>query len=248
MLRGVKPGLTAAGSASALAWVDGEHSRLDIGKVPNAPGAHNHTVTLNARESGLDVMLDPGHGHPDPGAVAVNGLTEADVVWHIAQTANLILKRLGYRVSLTRTARGRLIHDDWRADLSARARKANEARARIFVSFHCDSYVDVKASGATTFHYPGSFYGKLLAKRIHRAVVATMGFEDRKVRAARFVVLQETVMPAVLLETGFLSNYADFHLLVQSSTQEKIGVAVALAIDGYFALYRGASVPWLCGA
>ncbi len=99
-----------------------------------------------AAPGGIRVILDPGHGGADPGAVGEGDLLEKDIVLEIARTARDLLEAEGYRVFLTR-------EDDRFVSLRNRARMANRLRADLFVSIHANAAGNHQARGTETFYY-----------------------------------------------------------------------------------------------
>jgi N-acetylmuramoyl-L-alanine amidase len=177
------------------------------------------------------VCVDAGHGYPDPGAVGLSGLGEADVTLLCAQAIADQLKALGHQVVLTREDRNALDRDK-ATDLTARARKANNARCDAFVSIHCNSVADRAANGSETWHYPRSTLGKRLAERLQAALVNTGLLRDRGIRqSAGLAVLRLTGMPAALVELGFLSNPEEEKRLSDAEWLSRVAKALADAVD-----------------
>jgi N-acetylmuramoyl-L-alanine amidase len=152
------------------------------------------------------VMIDPGHGGRDPGAIGLGGLEEVDVIMPIAKKLANILESKGIPVKMTRDS-------DYYVGLDERVSLANRYDATIFVSIHANS-IDGRpdVNGLETYYY-GSEGGKL-AEVVHRNVLSTVtakGFYlgDRNTRSARFLVLRKSRVPAILVETGYLTNEAE---------------------------------------
>lgn len=178
------------------------------------------------------VVIDPGHGGPDVGATR-NGIYEKDIVLAMSKQLGRILQQMGYSVMYTRT-------EDIDLDLEPRVQMAEKARASAFVSVHVNS-LDAKASqvnGAETYHAPGSSLGENLAELVHQQIIASTGANDRGVRSARFHVIVKTSMPAILVETGFITNPSEAARLVNSAYQERMAAAIARGIDQFLRSYR----------
>ena len=146
--------------------------------------------------------LNPGHalhGVPDPGAVAADGTREADVVAVIAAAIAAGLRARGEQVTVRQ--------DD---DLAAVVAAANAAGANRFLSIHANAATTPEAHGAEVFIHPqAAAPTRLWAERIVRRGSERGRYfrhDDTLYRTADFAVLRETVMPAVLVETGFLTN------------------------------------------
>ncbi len=116
------------------------------------------------------VMLDPGHGGPDPGTLGTGGLIEADACWDIARSIAGHLADGGARVRFTRT-------ETENPDTTERARRANDLDADLFVSIHLNAHDGQLAQGASTYHWPRSRSGQLLAEAIQLDLVA-IGISD----------------------------------------------------------------------
>ncbi len=168
------------------------------------------------------VVLDPGHGGADPGAIGIGGLREKDVIFPITLEAGRLLQQRGVRVVFTRS-------DDRTLDLETRVQIAQQANADAFVSIHANalnlSRPDV--NGLETYHYPGSTTGAALAQAIHRNLTASITVVDRGVRQANFYVLRRTTMPATLVEVGFVTGQQDAANLADSNHRNRIAQAIA---------------------
>lgn len=182
-------------------------------------GSPRKVVRRPLRKLGV-VVLDPGHGGKDPGAIAITRHYEKDIVLNVALAAARILRAEGVDVRMTRTT-------DKFEELPARAAVANRASADLFVSIHANSAPNRSARGAEVFVAgAASSASKSAAKKILAEFVA-LGMRNRGVKTANFVVLVRTTGPAVLVETGFISNLTEARLLASSRFQQKLGRAIA---------------------
>lgn len=175
----------------------------------------------------MKIFIDPGHGGMDRGAVY--GSEEADLNLMLAYFLNFSLKSKGFKeVMLSRTGDGDL-------DLKQRTDKANDWGADLFVSLHANAadipdpfgtevFVAEKASGNAVH----------LAQLILESWAAF--FPNRKIRGLKrknFYVLRNTIMPAVLVETEFLSNPEARAFLKDPGNQVLIALVIARAIERY---------------
>lgn len=169
------------------------------------------------------VVLDPGHGGRDPGAVGIGGLQEKQVVNDVTPQVAAILRAQGVNVVLTRES-------DYELDLAPRVQIAERANASIFVSIHANaiSMSRPDVNGLETFY--SSAAGQRLANTVHASVLAEMGMRDRRVRSARFYVIRHTSMPAILIETGFVTGAEDAPNLADPAWRERMSVAIARGI------------------
>lgn len=173
-----------------------------------------------------EIVLDAGHGGKDQGASGGDAV-EKEITLDIAEKTEKILKDAGYKVKMTRD-------DDIFAELEARAEYANRKQADVFVSIHCNSSESGEGYGVETFYSEQKEDGSLeLAQYIQENIVAQTGARDREVKTADYVVIVNTEMPAVLVETGFLSNPDERLLLQQEDYQEKLAQGIAEGIIGY---------------
>jgi N-acetylmuramoyl-L-alanine amidase len=179
--------------------------------------------------SGRTVVLDPGHGGPDRGAVG-NGLTEADVVLDLARRIAGRLTAAGVAVVYTRTDHS-CPSEEERADL------ANQTGADLVLSLHCDSQDQPDASGAATFFYgrdrsgAWSPVGEELADLLLREVVARTMLTNCRAHARSWTLLRQTSMPAVRLEAGYLSHPDDAALLADPGFRDTLAEAVLVSLQ-----------------
>lgn len=169
------------------------------------------------------VVIDPGHGGRDPGAVGIGGLQEKVVVNDIAPRVATILRQQGVNVVMTRTS-------DIEVDLEPRVATAERANASIFVSIHANaiSMSRPDVNGLETFY--ASDAGQRLANTVHATVLRAMSMRDRRVRSARFYVIRQTSMPAILIETGFVTGAEDAPNLANPAWREQMAAAIAQGI------------------
>jgi N-acetylmuramoyl-L-alanine amidase len=171
------------------------------------------------------VIIDPGHGGPDPGAIGIGGLQEKGIVLDIGQKVAAILERQGVQAVITRP-------DDRDLDLEPRVQLAERINATVFVSIHANSInlsrQDI--SGLETYYYQS---GLNLARTIHQSVLEGTGIQDRGVRSARFYVLRKTSMPSVLVEVGFVTGRDDAAKLSDANYRTQMANAIARGILRY---------------
>jgi len=198
---------------------------FDLTAVPQQPAApaDGDLLTPDGQKI-FKVVLDAGHGAHDPGAKSVTGKREKD--FNLAVTLKiqkLLENEPRIKTYLTRS-------DDTFVELNDRASFANKLGADVFVSIHGNSWTP-STSGTETYYNRSN--SKELAAIIHRRVVSSLGLPDRKVRTAGFVVIKKTTMPAILLESGYLSNTGDEKVLYSEEGQNKIAAAVAAGIKEF---------------
>lgn len=156
----------------------------------------------NTPRNARRIFIDPGHGGSDPGASG-NGVVESHKNLEIALKVGAILQGKGYAVNYSRT-------NNAYVSLSDRAYLANVWGADLFVSIHANSFTGSDAYGTETYLHPyGGPVSLDYATRINNALVNHLGLHNRGVKTADFAVLRDTSMPAVLVETAFVSNPSD---------------------------------------
>tara|TARA_Y100001968_G_C19446160_1_gene765465 strand:- start:2957 stop:4039 length:1083 start_codon:yes stop_codon:yes gene_type:complete len=189
---------------------------------------YNPSELPSVPRSVFRVVIDPGHGGPDPGAVGISGLRETDVVLDVARKTSMFLEAKGVKVLMTR-------NNDIDLDLPPRVNKANRSKANAFVSIHANASRGNKreVNGLETYYYTG-YKGQTLARNIQEQIIrVSPGSPDRGVRRARFFVIRKTTMPAALVEIGFVTGRMDARRLSQEKHREKVAFAIAKGILNY---------------
>ncbi|MDI6710614.1 MAG: N-acetylmuramoyl-L-alanine amidase [Thermoanaerobacterales bacterium] len=195
-----------------------------------------------ASPKGPLVVIDPGHGGVDPGAVdKVGGVLEKTVNIEVSRRLARILESQGFRVRMTRQDDGPWPHPSGRGcfqgliGLDERVALANRLKADLFVSVHANGFWDRRCAGVEVFYCPGSAEGRRLAGLFHKAVTADRPSPSCKVRPCGYLVLRGTTMPAVVVEMGYISNPREARLLTRPAYQERLAQAFARAVSSYFA-------------
>jgi N-acetylmuramoyl-L-alanine amidase len=180
----------------------------------------------------MNICIDAGHGGIKKGA-QFNGVTEADITLLTALCLRGLLESKGETVTLTRDF-------DYHVPLRTRAEIANEANADLFISLHCNADPDddtegkPEARGEELWIYPGSKAGRSLAEALKGPVdhlFTTHRF--RGIKEAKFTVLKRTIMPAVLIELGFIDNAKEMEKLSHPSTYKNIARLIVEGIENF---------------
>ena len=230
-----------------------------VTKKPLVPESLTREFGLTAKT----IVIDPGHGGKDPGALGRGALKEKYIVLSISEKLREILTRKGYTVLMTRDT-NRFI------PLKERTAFAIQRKADLFLSIHANGSETPKAKGIETYYLSVTSSDKVsediaarenadsgysiqeleellkgiiqesksedskrLAKHVQQALVQATGAVDRGVKHARFVVLIGTNVPAILIETGFVSNPTEGQKLTTSAYQHKIATAIAQGIETF---------------
>jgi len=177
------------------------------------------------------VVIDPGHGGNDPGSLNPDlGLTEKSLTLAISKIVQNRLQSLGWRVVMTRDGDYEVGDPNGidKQELQARDDVANAAGATILVSIHINSSVSTSANGTTTYYWQPA--DKTFAQDVQAETVASDGIADAGVKREDFYVIKHAAMPAVLVETAFLSNAHDGSLLQQPAFLDRIAAGIVKGI------------------
>ncbi|MEX2356633.1 MAG: N-acetylmuramoyl-L-alanine amidase [Thermaerobacterales bacterium] len=195
--------------------------------------------------AGRIVVIDPGHGGPDPGSIGSQGTLEKDVVLAVALKLRDYLTEAGAEVIMTRTEDVDLsgmssgsLAERKRRDLQARVDLINEADADILVSVHANAIGSPRWSGAQTFYHAQSPpASRDLAETVQQELIHITGETTRAVsHHIQHRLLTATDLPAVTVEVGFLSNPREESLLMTRSYQDRVAWAMFVAIARYFSI------------
>ncbi|HZK57909.1 MAG TPA: N-acetylmuramoyl-L-alanine amidase, partial [Clostridia bacterium] len=177
------------------------------------------------------IVVDPGHGGPDPGTISANlNMRESEIVLDISLKLNKLLIEEGFRTYMTRMDDS---NNGFKLGLQDRTDVANVLDANLFVSIHANSFTNNSASGIETFYSPGDADGKKLAGIIQSKLINDLKMTDRGAKSANYFVLEHTIMPSVLVETGFLSNSSDEAKLATDKYREQVAKSIFEAIIEY---------------
>lgn len=207
---------------------------IDIfNSVVNTPVASD--VALSNVKNKI-ITIDPGHGGSDSGAIGPNGYTEKEGAFAISQKVASILNQSGAKVVMTRDSDVDVYgpNASARNELQARVDVGNNANSDIFVSIHCNAFVNPAANGTQTFYYGSSYQGQRLAQSIQEKMIEANGLRDRGISTCNFYVVKHSYMPAVLIETAFITNYDEEALLSDDEWQTIMAKAIAEGINEYF--------------
>jgi len=209
--------------------VENRNNKVDRKSFYKREKVNNYLELPNVKQNRFSVVIDPGHGGPDPGAIGIGGIRETDVVLEVSKIVKKLLSEKGVKVRLTRK-------NEIDLDLPPRVYFANNLNADIFVSIHANASRGRRRdiNGLETFYYKG-WRGRSLAKRIQKNILkVSPGSPDRGVKQGRFYVIKNTDMPAVLVEIGFLTGRLDARRLEKTAHRKRIAYAIAKGILEYF--------------
>lgn len=201
--------------------------------------------TTNAKTAKKIVIIDPGHGGEDPGAVGdKSGLKEKDVNLVIGKRVKELLEEEGFGVIITREE-DHLQYDEGtkgytnkrRKDLQRRKKIMDEAEADIVVSIHLNKFPQGQYHGAQTFFPKNSQESKRLAECIQKSLRELVEPENKRealVKDTEILIFKNIQKPTVMVECGFLSNVEEEQKLSTQEYQEKLAVAIKEGIKKYY--------------
>lgn len=201
--------------------------------------------TTNANLVKRTVIIDPGHGGEDPGAVGDNNrLKEKDINLIIGKRLKELLAEEGFGVIMTREEDGLLYEEGTkgytnkrRQDLQRRKKIMDEAEADIVVSIHMNKFPQPQYHGAQTFFPKNSPESKKLAECIQKSLRELADPENKRealVKDTEILILKNIKKPTVIVECGFLSNTEEEQKLSTQEYREKLAVAIKEGIKKYY--------------
>ncbi len=182
------------------------------------------------------IIIDPGHGGKDSGAIGIGGYNEKELVLKVALKMlkwNKTLLNNKYDIYLTR-------YSDTLIALSDRAKLARILRSDIFISLHGNDANNPKAKGIEVFvHSSANEKEKNGKASINMAIYIVkqlnekLGYKSRGVKKANFQVLRQTInsCPSVLVELGFLSNKDEANYLIKEENSNAVALAILMSIN-----------------
>ncbi len=187
------------------------------------------------------IVLDPGHGGKDGGAVSVTGTDEKLLNLDISLSVREYLHVLGYEVILTRENDVELTHPDGGTrkmqDLKGRLQIALEYPEAVFISIHMNKFPESKYSGLQVYYSPNEPRSFEFAKTVQNTVKETLQpNNNRNVKKADSTIflLHKIQSPAILIECGFISNPNEAELLDTNEYRVKLSSTIASAVINSF--------------
>ncbi|MCL2446046.1 MAG: N-acetylmuramoyl-L-alanine amidase [Oscillospiraceae bacterium] len=188
------------------------------------------------------IIVDPGHGGEDGGAVGIGGVVEKELNLAVAMQLAPFLRALGYDVQLTRcedcdlSEPANTLRERKRSDIQARHAMLEELRdGDLFLSVHMNRYTSPSARGTQVFYSPNHPQSQVMAEQIQRTVVTLLQPENhRQIKPAgsSIYLLHRATRPAVMVECGFISNPGEAAHLQDAAYQRQLAFAVAVGVLG----------------
>lgn len=208
--------------------------------IPNSnttPVAAKVDYRTSGGIAGKIITIDPGHGGTDPGAIGPTGLMEKDVTLPISMKLKAALESKGAKVYMTRTTDVDVYGPNASGpdELQARVDVGTRSKSDLFISVHINSFSNPSVGGIATYYYEKTQYDTRLANRIQTNIADESGFAgDRGIQPGNLYVLRRSLMPAVLVELGFISNPKEEALLKKDSVQQDFADEIATGVENYF--------------
>jgi N-acetylmuramoyl-L-alanine amidase len=182
------------------------------------------------------IVIDPGHGGSDSGAIGVNKTQEKTITLAVAQKMQVLLEKAGAKVLMTRKNDRDVYgpHASAVDELNARTLVGNNNKADVFVSIHINAFTSPSACGTATYYYSKSAYDALLAQNIQNGLVSAGGLLNRGISPANFYVIKRTNMPAILAELAFISNPQEEKLLNSVQFQQQMAQGLVQGLESFF--------------
>ncbi len=181
----------------------------------------------------MKIFIDAGHNHKgfDTGAESF-GLKEQDLTFEISKLLAEKLLKAGITVKLSREKKEDVLGTDLNSSLLKRCQMANDFGADLFLSIHTNAYRNEDANGTECYVYNKISDTFNLAEKISNSLSQKLGLLNRGVKEGKFAVLKNTNMPAILIETAFITNKSDSEKF--KTKQEEFAKAISDSIISYF--------------
>lgn len=199
------------------------------------------TVTAGTVEGETCIVIDPGHGGEDGGAVGINGVNESRLNLEISLRLRDLFSLLGVKSVMLRETDTALYTEDCAtirekkvSDIKQRVKLVNDTPNALLVSIHQNYFEQSKYDGAQVF-YAKTDGSHDLAERTQDILRQTLDRSNRRqCKPSQTVYLMEHVRcTAILVECGFLSNPTEAELLCSEAYQKKLAAAICAGVYGY---------------
>lgn len=206
------------------------------------------TTTIDASNENtyskkMKILIDPGHGGVDPGATGDLGIAEAPLNLDISTKLMKFLEGGGFEVEMTRyddnalyTEKSPTIRAKKNEDLDNRIKVINNSNADLVVSIHLNSFPQKQYYGALIFYKNNCDKSKIAAKTLQINLKEILDKNNNRVPQVKkdMKIMENSNMPMILIECGFLSNNEEEKKLVSAEYQEKVAWAIYTGLIKYF--------------
>ena len=204
----------------------------------------SESVNVFAEQQASDgrvcIVIDPGHGGEDGGAVSCSGIPESIYNLDISRRINDLLSLLGYNTRMIRSTdisvytTGETLAQKKASDLKNRVQIANNTPGAVLLSIHQNYFRDSQYTGAQVF-YAKTEESERLAKQLQREFVSKLnrGSQRQAKKSSGIYVMEHITCPGILIECGFLSNPQEEAMLRNPVYQKKISAVIAATVSQY---------------
>lgn len=211
-----------AGNDAKTLRIKVKSDKLKLPEIKEEPVVATVSPVKNSNKK--YIVIDPGHGGSDHGAIR-NNISEKNITLDISKRVQKLLEKKGYEVYMTRET-------DETVSLQERVDISENVSPDIFVSIHVNSSNSESPHGLETHYYKNN--SLLLAKTVHASLLNHISANNRGLFKSKFYVINHTTAPAILVEIGFLSNPSERAQLVTESRKQATAKAIAEGINDYF--------------
>ncbi len=189
------------------------------------------------------VIIDPGHGGEDGGAVGVDGILEKEINLAVSEKLEVILNLCGINTDMTRRTDnslsgegGETVRKRKVSDIKKRVERINEIQEATLISIHQNSFPEEKYKGAQVFFSERNLNSEALAKTVQNSLKEGIdnGNNRKEKKSEKTIyILNNVNCPAILIECGFLSNYEEAYLLKKDTYRTKLATCIAAGFLRY---------------
>ncbi len=207
---------------------------------------HKNTPVFS-QEPTKRIVLDAGHGFPDGGAIGISGTIESTLNLKIALMTQKMLKEKGFTVIMTRTnenslsKEGETIGNRKKSDMKRRLEIIKDSSADMFISIHMNKFSDSRYKGAQVIFSGNYVQSEKIASHIQQSLNKLKNNDVKRdiLRASgNIFLLKNATLPAVIVECGFISNFAEEQKLLTAEYQKEIAGAICTGIENYYKTFK----------
>lgn len=219
-------------------WCVGALLFVYLIQFPNKEGVFIWS-TVPFPVSGKTIVIDPGHGGRDGGAIARDNTSEKDIALAVAKQTQEFLEQAGAIVYLTRETDTDLAGESFSGsrkerDIRNRLKFIHEKEPDLFITIHLNSLPSPRWRGAQTFYHPSILESKLLAETIQKEIIRNLENTNRApLEMNSMYLLKHAEVPGALVEIGFLSNDEERELLKDPTYQKQMAASIYQGILRY---------------
>jgi N-acetylmuramoyl-L-alanine amidase len=180
--------------------------------------------TLPLQLRGYTIVIDPGHGGRDPGYIGKSGILEKNLTYRISLWLYRSLTDAGAKVIMTR-------NDDIEIKNRDISELANSSGADMFIAIHLNSFRSPKIHGCETYYYTPQ--SRLFATVVEKNLSRTTKMKNRGIKRVTYYVVHHSIMPAILVEAGYLTSPKDEAMILNQNYRKLIATGICKGIIEY---------------